>query len=233
MNANRQAGGASYVSGDSHRGGRRAMPGGRRDNPDVRLSKKLSFILRHGAERQGFKLLPGGFLYVQDILRHEDFTSFSEEDVKRVVDNSDKKRFHIEKDGDGKIKIRANQGHSLDVKQLELLEINKDNVSEFPCVVHGTYKKALVSIKQNGLSKMGRNHIHCAPGVPGDDSVTSGMRKNCQILVFINLPKALEDGIKFYKSENDVILTEGNTEGYLLPIYFEKILDRSTNKNLL
>ena len=34
-----------------------------------------------------------------------------------------------------------------------------------PVCVHGTYKKVLPLILQNGLSTMGRNHIHFAPGL--------------------------------------------------------------------
>ena len=32
------------------------------------------------------------------------------------------------------------------------------------------------------------------------------------------------DGLKFYRSANDVILCPGNEDGFLLPEYFEKIV---------
>ena len=49
------------------------------------------------------------------------------------------------------------------------------------------------------------------------------MRASSQILIFINLQKALDAGIKFFLSDNGVILTEGDGEGFLRPEFFEKV----------
>ena len=58
---------------------------------------------------------PGGFIYVNDLLEHRNFNTFTLSDIERVVINNDKRRFHIENDEDGQPKIRANQGHTLKV----------------------------------------------------------------------------------------------------------------------
>lgn len=79
---------------------------------------------------------------------------------------------------------------------------------------------------------MSRNHIHFATGLPTDRTVISGIRKNCQIYIYINLPLALHDGIPFYKSSNDVILSPGNQDGVLPPQYFLKVFDRAGNRLL-
>jgi len=51
------------------------------------------------------------------------------------------------------------------------------------------------------------------------------MRSSCDVLIYIDLEKALEDGIKFYKSENGVVLTEGvDGEGYLPNDYFRQVI---------
>lgn len=44
---------------------------------------------------------------------------------------------------------------------------------------------------------------------PGGKSVISGMRSDAQILIYINLRRAMEAGCPFWRSENDVILSEG------------------------
>lgn len=51
------------------------------------------------------------------------------------------------------------------------------------------------------------------------------MRTSSQILVFIDVQQALEAGIKFYISDNGVILTEGDERGYLVPKFFQRVED--------
>ena len=55
---------------------------------------------------------------------------------------------------------------------------------------------------------MGRNHVHMAIGLPSDDGVISGMRKACEVVVEINMVKAMHR-IPFYLSSNKVVLSEG------------------------
>lgn len=38
------------------------------DDPDTRWSKTLSYILRHGASKEGLKLRPDGFVRVEDLV---------------------------------------------------------------------------------------------------------------------------------------------------------------------
>lgn len=70
---------------------------------------------------------------------------------------------------------------------------------------------------------MERKHIHCAKGTLFDPNVISGLRKDAQVFIYIDLEKALTEGLKFYESENGVILTEGDEQGYLKPKYFLKV----------
>ncbi|KAG8799243.1 hypothetical protein FRC16_005480 [Serendipita sp. 398] len=117
--------------------------------------------------------------------------------------------------------IRANQGHSLKVEDLELSEIQ--DPSEIPIAVHGTTLEAWRAISTKGLSVMGRNHIHLASGLIGQTGVISGMRKSSQVLIYIDTEKAMNEGLKFFLSANGVILTPGNEEGFLLKDYFLKV----------
>ncbi|XP_078144220.1 tRNA 2'-phosphotransferase 1-like [Centroberyx gerrardi] len=56
--------------------------------------------------------------------------------------------------------------------------------------VHGSYLH-WSSIQQQGLSRMKRTHIHLAAGLPGEGGVISGMRRDCDLAIFIDVPKAL------------------------------------------
>lgn len=77
---------------------------------------------------------------------------------------------------------------------------------------------------------MSRNHIHFATGTPKNTDVISGMRKNCEVYIFIDLEKALLDDIKFYKSENGVILSPGDDHGKIDKKYFLKVVSAFTSK---
>ncbi|KAH9498944.1 tRNA 2'-phosphotransferase 1 [Bulinus truncatus] len=201
-------------------------------DPTVKISKSLSYLLRHAADKKGFTLLPGGFLYVDDILNHQDFHSVTVNDIKHVVETNDKKRFTLETELEsGKLKIKANQGHSLKVEDLDLKPIT--DASQYPVVVHGTYLRPYKQIEKQGLKPMGRMHIHFAPGEPGSHGVISGMRNSCTVLIYLNLQKALEDGIEFHLSPNNVILSSGNEEKVIPPTYFHKVINRNTGEKLL
>ena len=147
------------------------------------------------------------------------------------METNDKQRFTItsfETPDGPKEFIRANQGHSIKTIQVEMVPIT--SAAEYPSIVHGTNPKAwgLIVKDPNGLSRMKRNHIHFAPGLMGEEGVISGMRYSCTHLIYLNLEKALNDGIKFFKSENGVVLTEGvNGEGYLPKEYFSKVVTKN------
>ncbi|XP_064602609.1 uncharacterized protein LOC135468340 isoform X2 [Liolophura sinensis] len=83
-------------------------------DPRARLSKSLSWLLRHSAEDYGLTLMSGGFLPVEDVLRVPAFQGYSISDIKDVVINDDKKRFRLVLDH-GSWKIKANSGHTISI----------------------------------------------------------------------------------------------------------------------
>ncbi|KAH1019812.1 hypothetical protein HUJ04_009575 [Dendroctonus ponderosae] len=149
------------------------------------------------------------------------FHNCTVEDIKRVVDSSDKQRFSL-RVFNGVLEICANQGHSIQVSAARsLLAQGLDKLSLVPIrepgqfeVIHGTYFGKWAKIKREGLSRMSRNHIHFAKGLPCDKSVISGIRSNCQVFIYVNLKAALEAGIPFFLSSNGVVLSPGNEQGY-------------------
>lgn len=97
----------------------------------------------------------------------------------------------------GQYSIRASQGHSLkSVEAKDLLEEIKEGTLTTP-VIHGTTLAAWNSIKTQGLSKMNRNHVHFAVGLPDDKNVKSGMRKTSQVFIYIDVEKARKGKIRF------------------------------------
>ena len=72
---------------------------------------------------------------------------------------------------------------------------------------------------------MKRNHVHFAIGYPKDDEVISGMRNTCDIFIEIDLPRALESGMKWYISKNKVILSNGHHRHISKKINEKKVFD--------
>ncbi|KAI8145377.1 phosphotransferase KptA/Tpt1 [Fennellomyces sp. T-0311] len=190
----------------------------------TKLSKLLSYVLRHGAVKEKLHMRPDGYVPVSDVLALAKFKKYTRQQIDHVVETNDKQRYKLE-EIDNVWMIRANQGHTVKVNQEQLLE---RIVAALPVVIHGTSLKSWQLIKDQGLSRMRRHHIHCATGLPGDTGVISGMRSSSQVYIYIDMAKAMDDGIVFYRSSNQVILTEGQ-DGVLLPRYFEKVVDRQGN----
>ena len=99
------------------------------------------------------------------------------------------------------------------------------DASLYPVVIHGTFMKFWPLIKEQGLKRMTRNHIHFAPGMPKEVGVVSGMRGSCDVIIQIDMEAAMKDGIEFFISTNNVILTEGE-DGVLAPRFFKKVMKR-------
>lgn len=65
-----------------------------------------------------------------------------------------------------------------------------------------------------------------ALGMPGKKGVISGMRNSCEVLIEINMPRALYEGkVPFYISQNKVILSPGLENGELPSRYFRQVID--------
>lgn len=52
------------------------------------------------------------------------------------------------------------------------------------------------------------------------------MRNNATVLIYIDIQRAMDSGLKFFVSDNGVVLTEGDTNGFLSPQFFSKVEDK-------
>eukprot|EP00127_Corallochytrium_limacisporum_P001070 Clim_evm8s37 gene=Clim_evmTU8s37 len=215
--------------------GRGGKPGN--DPPEVQLSKTMSYILRHGAAKEGIPISEDGWVKVENLqgylqLRLKRFVDFAA--IREAVETNDKQRFSLKEDGTDEWYIRANQGHSARVTVAVDMEQVTD-AGDVPVVVHGTYQRIWEAIKKTGLSRMRRQHIHMAVGLPPGEGtdVVSGMRSNCNLVIYIDVAKAMDAGITFFRSANNVILSGGNAEGYIPPDFFLMVKKRNPSTNEL
>ena len=165
----------------------------------VKISKFLSLVLRHKPEQIRITLESNGWVYVDDLLNASEENGFpiSKEILNEVVVTSDKQRFSFSEDG---TKIRANQGHSLEV----VIEYSEAAPPEI--LFHGTVRNALAGIRTKGIIQMKRQYVHLSDTI--DTAKTVGSRRGNPIVLTVNAAKMVSDGYKFYLSKNGVWLTK-------------------------
>ncbi|KAL2076221.1 hypothetical protein VTL71DRAFT_1164 [Oculimacula yallundae] len=236
--------------GRGGRGGKRGGGGGRGEGREVMVSKALSKLLRHAAVEAGLKLDAEGFASVEQVMKWPRLKSLqiTFDDIRTAVSDNAKQRFsmkpnpsitgtpNLNSENPSDWVIRANQGHSIAVDSASLLvpiTVAAGNIPD--TVVHGTYFAFYQTIVESGgLKKMTRNHIHFSTGLPEDkQGVISGMRKDAEILIYVDVKQSLEDGVEWWLSENGVVLTEGDQTGVLGTKYWQKVEGRKEDVGVL
>jgi putative RNA 2'-phosphotransferase len=166
----------------------------------VRISKTLSYWLRHRPDEAGLTLDEQGWAPVDGVLTALAAERLPEDidTLLAVVEGNDKQRFELTPD---LARIRARQGHSVSV-DLALAP------SEPPALLyHGTVERFMDAILANGLSKMRRHHVHLSPD--RETAVRVGTRRGEAVVLVIDAAAMHADGILFYVTENHVWLTDG------------------------
>lgn len=153
--------------------------------------KQLSFLLRHDTE-YGFD--EHGYREVQDLVQNHGFTK---DEIVELVETNDKQRYEF---NDDKSKIRARQGHSVNIN-VDLKETLPPDV-----LFHGTATRFLPSIKEKGILKMSRNYVQLSENF--DIAMEVGKRHGKPVVLAVDTKTMREDGVKFYLSNNNVWLTE-------------------------
>ena len=127
------------------------------------------------------------------------------QELEEIVETNDKKRYEF---SDDKKKIRARQGHSVDV-DVELEEKTPPDI-----LYHGTATKFLESIYKNGINSGNRLYVHLSNDE--DTAKKVGSRHGTPYVLKIDANKMFNDGNKFYLSNNDVWLTKFVDKKYIL-----------------
>lgn len=173
----------------------------------VTVSKYLSKHLRHAPEALGLTLDSGGWAPVDELLSAASRHGFpiTYDELLECVETSDKQRFSFDETGD---RIRANQGHSVAVDlQLEAREPPE-------ILYHGTVAKFLEPIRNEGLKKGRRHHVHLSKDVETARKV--GARRGAPIVLQIAAQRMFHDGHTFFLSTNGVWLVETVPPAFLI-----------------
>ncbi|HEX5322489.1 MAG TPA: RNA 2'-phosphotransferase [Capsulimonadaceae bacterium] len=153
------------------------------------LSKLLSLILRHQPGRFGITLSENGYTDLSELIaavrRQQGWADINQAAIEEVVATSDKQRFEIEGDS-----IRARYGHS-----------TKEAVTypavEPPAILyHGTSRRSLPMIREEGLRSMRRQYVHLS--VDTGQALLVGRRHDHEpVILVVRAKEAHNDGVDF------------------------------------
>jgi putative RNA 2'-phosphotransferase len=180
---------------------------------DVRVSKFLSLVLRHKPEEIGITLDSAGWVGVKDLLQASAAHAFpiSMEELKRVVETNDKKRFAFSED---ETRIRASQGHSVEV------DLQYEPAVPPEILFHGTAERFLASIQAQGLLKGKRHHVHLSRDIL--TALKVGQRYGKPVLLQVKSGEMHREGQLFFISTNGVWLTDHVPPAHLEVVPAEK-----------
>jgi len=161
-----------------------------------RVSKALSWLLRHGAAEAGVSMDAAGWVSVSDV------RTWLKEDallLEAVVAQNNKARFQL--DGE---RLRASQGHSLSGTPVTLaaLEASWSVWAAETSLWHGTSVEAVEGIAREGILPVARSHVHLAAAT----DATVGKRAGVHVLLEISPARLREAGQGIWCSPNGVIL---------------------------
>jgi len=172
----------------------------------VSTSKFLSLVLRHQPQKIGLVLDEAGWVSVEQLLAKLAGAGkpLSMEGLKEVVESNGKQRFGFSEDG---LRIRANQGHSIDV------ELGLATMIPPAVLYHGTASRFIASVMTSGLDKRQRHHVHLTADVA--IAVSVGRRYGLPVVLLVDAAGMHGDGHTFYRSDNNVWLTDHVPVRYL------------------
>lgn len=173
-----------------------------------KLSIFLSLLLRHKPETVGLHIEKyGAWADIDELIEKINSNSkylINRDILEEIVSEDEKKRYKISDDGK---KIRASQGHSIDV-------IIDMEIKEPPEILfHGTADRNISSILEKGILHGKRLYVHLSKDT--ETALKVGARHGKPVIFSVRAGDMYQDGHIFYLSENDVWLTEFVPKEYI------------------
>lgn len=172
----------------------------------TRISKYLSYLLRHHPEAAGLKLDEHGWAVITELIAAvRKKYPMNESLLEEIVQTDEKQRYAFSEDHQ---RIRANQGHSIPVD----VELTEAVPPEF--LYHGTAEKSVEKILEEGLKPMGRLYVHLSKDP--STAVKVGQRHGKPAVFLVRSEDMYRDGFRFFLSSNQVWLIPQVPARYLV-----------------
>ncbi|MEQ8189309.1 MAG: RNA 2'-phosphotransferase [Candidatus Eremiobacterota bacterium] len=165
------------------------------------LSKTVSHALRHEPWLYELELDEEGWVDSDSLIKtlsqeRKGWENLSIRDLEEMIKRSSKKRHEISGN-----KIRAIYGHSVPEKLL------KEPQPPPEVLFHGTSRMAWEIIQSSGLLPMNRQYVHLS--FDKETAYEVGRRKDKKpLLLVVKAQKAFGKGIKFYKGNEKIWLSD-------------------------
>ena len=125
--------------------------------------------------------------------------------------------------------LRSTHGHS---RELGVEEDALPVDEEVLYVAHGTSMEDARDIVVNGLNRCARLHIHFHPcDVAGKLADSPQMRHGARVVIVVSAAHAREEGLIFYRSSNNVILSSGE-HGIIPPRFIRRAIRYTSSEKL-
>ena len=174
----------------------------------MREGKTLAFLLRHDKEALVEGVIDrNGWRDVRDLVTHHGYTIPL---LETIVTTDDKGRYEFDKPH---TKIRARQGHSIDV------DVGLCETVPPITLYHGTAVASIDAIYRDGIKPQSRLYVHLSSDMETAFKVGSRHGKPCAIE--IDTVGMIEHGMKFYLSNNGVWLTPFVDKSYIKRVHFQ------------
>lgn len=178
----------------------------------VKLSRYLSYLLRHNPGDLGLTLDDNGYVKVNKLLKNmnESGKVITKQMLNEIVQTDEKNRYSY---NENETLIRANQGHSVkETLNLDLKETIPPKV-----LYHGTSEEVSAEIMKTGVNKAKRQFVHLSN--KADEAKKVGQRRGNSVVFVVDAEEMAKDGYVFYQSQNGVWLTDFVPPVYLLMLY--------------
>ena len=158
--------------------------------PSERISRFLTYLLRHRPEEYPLVFDERGFVEWGDIVEivQERFYDVTEEQIRAVVTDSEKKRFELRE-----AKVRATYGHSFPV------DLGDQAVEPPSELYYGTARDLAQSMLRSGLKPRDRQYVHLSVSAEEAESVAK-RHDPAPAIIIVDAQSAHGEGVRFYQS---------------------------------
>ncbi len=171
-------------------------------NVQVRISRRLSYLLRHNPEQFEIELDGEGFADLDSVAAR---LGIPAGDIRAAIDESSKRRFEVVGN-----RIRALYGHSVGV------DLHLPSVDPPETLYHGTTWSLVREVMEEGLKPMGRLFVHLS--VTEEEARQVGLRREPNpAIILVRAQRASEEGLEFYRPGDIYLVSEVPPEYLSLP----------------